>query len=123
MIFWQKIFNMGIILFNSFNTFRNNVPVEASNKISEDLHCCNYLHPFIKPLFIIPKVYEVRLDRSVAGSRKRPDFSCVVDDIPLLNSEIKPLGFIPLQKKKDFAKVNLKAKKSINQQLSLKGET
>ncbi|GES89089.1 hypothetical protein GLOIN_2v1700036 [Rhizophagus clarus] len=59
----------------------NNVPVEAPSKISEDLHCCNYLHPFIKPLFMIPKVYE----------------------------------------KKDFAKVNLRAKKSINQQLSLKG--
>jgi len=71
---------------------------------------------------MIPKVYEVRLNRSAAGSRKRPDFSCTVDDIPLLNSEIKPLGFTPLQKKKDFAKVNLRAKKSINQQLSLKGD-
>ncbi|CAI2186703.1 11815_t:CDS:10, partial [Funneliformis geosporum] len=99
----------------------NNVPVEAPRKISEDLHCCNYLHPFIKPLFMIPKVYEVRLNRSAAGSRKRPDFSCVVDNVPILNSEIKPLGFTPLQKKKDFAKVNLRAKKSINQQLSLKG--
>ncbi|CAG8512968.1 46250_t:CDS:2, partial [Gigaspora margarita] len=95
------------------------VPVEAPSKISEDLHRCNYLYPFIKSL--IPKVYEVRLNRSVADSRKWPDFSCAVDNIPILNSEIKPLGFTPLQNKKDFLKANLRAKKSINQQLSLKG--
>ena len=70
---------------------------------------------------MIPKIYEVRLNRLAAGSRKQPDFSYTIDDISLLNSKIKLLGFIPLQKKKDFAKVNLKAKKSINQQLSLKG--
>jgi len=64
---------------------------------------------------MIPKVYGVRLNRSVADSKKRPNFSCVIDNIPLLNSEIKLLGFTSLQKKKDFAKVNLRAKKSINQ--------
>ncbi|CAG8699840.1 894_t:CDS:2, partial [Scutellospora calospora] len=48
------------------------------------------------PLFMIPKVYEVRLDCSDAGSKKRPDFSY-------------------------FVKVNLRAKKSINQQLNIKG--
>lgn len=65
--------------------------------------------------------YEVRLNRTVSGTKKRPDFSCVVDDVPILNSEIKPLGVTPLGKKKDFAKVHLRAKKSVNQQLNLKG--
>ncbi|CAG8800270.1 21929_t:CDS:10, partial [Cetraspora pellucida] len=67
------------------------------------------------------RIFNELLDRSAAGSQKRPDFSCIVNNIPLLNSEIKPLGFTPLQKKKDFVKVNLRAKKSINQQLNLKG--
>ncbi|CAG8670635.1 7888_t:CDS:2, partial [Gigaspora rosea] len=65
--------------------------------------------------------YEVRFNRTVSNTRKRPDFCCVVDDIPMLNSEIKPLGVTPLKKKKDFIKVHLRAKKSINQQLNLKG--
>jgi len=47
--------------------------------------------------------------------------SCVIDDIPLLVSEIKPLGYTPLQKVKGFIKVQLHAKKSINNQLSAKG--
>ncbi|CAG8612722.1 77_t:CDS:10, partial [Gigaspora rosea] len=99
----------------------HDVPVKAPSKISEKLHCCNYLYPFMKPLFMITKVYEVMLNRLVSGSRKWPDFSYVVDNIPILNSEIKPLGFTPLQNKKDFLKVNLRAKNSINQQLRLKG--
>ncbi|CAG8789450.1 8503_t:CDS:2, partial [Dentiscutata erythropus] len=40
---------------------------------------------------------------------------CIVDDITVLNSEIKPLGCSPLKAKKDFIKVHLKGKKSINQ--------
>ncbi|RIB28394.1 hypothetical protein C2G38_2158047 [Gigaspora rosea] len=100
---------------------KHDVPVKAPSKISEKLHCCNYLYPFMKPLFMITKVYEVMLNRLVSGSRKWPDFSYVVDNIPILNSEIKPLGFTPLQNKKDFLKVNLRAKNSINQQLRLKG--
>ena len=35
--------------------------------------------------------YELLLDCANAGSRKRPDLSCIVDDVPILNSEFKPL--------------------------------
>ncbi|CAG8485173.1 2405_t:CDS:2, partial [Acaulospora colombiana] len=41
--------------------------------------------------------------------------------VPILNSEFKPLGCTPLQQKKDRLKVQLKARKSINQQLESKG--
>lgn len=90
--------------------------------MSEDLHCCKILHPHMRPIFLGPlKEYEVRLNQSVKGTRQRPDFSCVVDDIPILISEFKPLGHTPLQKKKDFLKVHLRAKKSVEQQLKAKG--
>ncbi|CAG8730490.1 10861_t:CDS:2, partial [Cetraspora pellucida] len=72
------------------------IPTHSPNKISEELHYDN-------------------------GTKKRPDFSCVVDDVPMLNSEIKPFGVTLLGKKKGFSKVHLKAKKSVNQQLNLKG--
>ena len=49
---------------------------------------------------MIPKVYKLKLNCLVAGSRKQPDFSYVIDDIPLLNSEIKPLGFTCCKEKK-----------------------
>ena len=41
--------------------------------------------------------------------------------MPILNSEIKPLGVTPLSRKKDFIKAHLRGKKSVNQQLNLKG--
>ncbi|CAG8517063.1 16143_t:CDS:2, partial [Acaulospora colombiana] len=41
--------------------------------------------------------------------------------VPILNSEFKSLGCTPLQRKKDRLKVQLKARKSINQQLESKG--
>ncbi|CAG8602488.1 17275_t:CDS:2 [Acaulospora morrowiae] len=44
--------------------------------------------------------------------KQRPDLSCVVDDVPLLNSEIKPMGVCPLSKKKDFVKRNSDAPQS-----------
>jgi hypothetical protein len=76
----------------------------------------------VRSLFFGPKKdYEVRLNRKVNNTQKRPDFSCVVDDVPLLVSEFKPLGYTPLQKKKDLTKVHLRAKKCINDQLSAKG--
>ncbi|CAJ0760639.1 15157_t:CDS:2 [Entrophospora sp. SA101] len=65
--------------------------------------------------------YDIQLNRAVKGTRKRPDFSCLVDKIPVLVSEFKPLGCTPLQKKRDFVRVHLRAKKSLNQQLNLKG--
>jgi len=67
------------------------------------------------------KEYEVQWNSSVAGTKQRPDFSCVVDNIPILNSEFKPLGYTPLQRRKDFIKVHLRGKKAINQQLCARG--
>ncbi len=55
------------------------------------------------------------------GTRKRPDISCVVNGTPILNSEIKPLGYTSLQKKKDSIKGHQRAKKSVNEQLNIKG--
>ncbi|GET67140.1 hypothetical protein GLOIN_2v833580 [Rhizophagus irregularis DAOM 181602=DAOM 197198] len=52
---------------------------------------------------------------------KRPDLSCVVNGVPILNSEFKPLGNTPLQRMKDRLKAQLRARKSINQQLQNKG--
>ncbi|CAG8768741.1 9675_t:CDS:2 [Dentiscutata erythropus] len=98
------------------------VPIYSPVKMSEELHCDKLLFPYINSLFFRRLAeYEVRLNCAVGSSKKRPDFSCVVDDVPILNSEIKPLGVTPLKRKKDFAKIHLRAKKSINQQLNLKG--
>ena len=57
---------------------------------------------------------------SVNG-KQRPDFSCVIDDIAILNSEIKPLGYTQYRKDQDFVKVHLKGKKSINRLLEKGG--
>ncbi|CAG8456381.1 2857_t:CDS:2 [Racocetra fulgida] len=65
--------------------------------------------------------YEVQLNHAVCSTKKWPDFFCVVNDIPILNSEIKLLGVTSFRKKKDFVKLHLIAKKLINQQLNLKG--
>ncbi|CAG8594647.1 7131_t:CDS:2, partial [Funneliformis caledonium] len=53
--------------------------------------------------------------------KKKADLSCVVDDITILNSEIKPLKCITLQQKKVTVKTQLRARKSINMQLQRKG--
>lgn len=91
-------------------------------KMTEDEHCYFYLHPLLKPFFCHNfKNYEVRLNKSVGNSLKRPDFSCRIDNITILNSEIKPCGYTPFQKNKDFVKINIQAKRSINQLLSKKG--
>jgi hypothetical protein len=44
-----------------------------------------------------------------------------VDRIAMLNAEVKPLGCTPSQRKKDFMKVNIRARQSINLQLKSKG--
>ena len=80
------------------------------------------MDPLLKPFFCGGlKNYEVKLNKSVSGSLKRPDFSCRVDNITILNSEVKPLGHTPSQRNKDFVKVHLRSKKSINQLLNKKG--
>ncbi|CAJ0823969.1 2130_t:CDS:10 [Entrophospora sp. SA101] len=70
--------------------------------------------------FQSPREYGIQLNRAVKGTRKRPDFTCVVDKIPVLVSEFKPLGCTPLLEKKDFVKAHLRAKKSLNQQSNFK---
>ncbi|CAJ0837005.1 9871_t:CDS:2 [Entrophospora sp. SA101] len=106
-----------------FNEVSRGVPTILGTKISEDLHSIKYLHPFINSIFFTsePKLYEVRLNQANAGSKTRPDFSCIINNIPLLNTEIKPIGVTPLRKKKDFIKGQLRAKKSVNQLLDAKG--
>ncbi|CAG8840883.1 6165_t:CDS:2, partial [Gigaspora margarita] len=60
-----------------------------------------------------------KLNHAIKGTKQRPDLLCIVDNVPLLNAEIKPMGSHPLNKKKDVAKVHLHAK-TINQQLTSK---
>ncbi|CAG8510817.1 482_t:CDS:10, partial [Ambispora gerdemannii] len=76
----------------AFNDLYNSVPDVAPSKMSEDEHCYMFLHPLF-----------------------------TVDRVAILNSESKPVGCTPLQHKKDRIKVQLKARKSINQQIQSKG--
>jgi len=85
-----------------FNDMCTSVPDVAPTKTSEDEHCFKLLHPIIRPLFFTNpyKEYDIRLNRATNGTATRPDFSCLVNEIPILNSEIKPPGFTPLQQQK-----------------------
>ncbi len=94
----------------------------AVAKISEQQHWSHYVEPFLRSTFLVnSKPYKCRTNLAVPGTRKRPDFSCVVDGITILNGECKPLGYSILSKRKDYVKVQLRAKRSINNQLSRKG--
>ncbi|CAI2186768.1 7531_t:CDS:10 [Funneliformis geosporum] len=55
------------------------------------------------------------------GRRALLHISLSIDDITILNSEIKPLKCTPLQQKRDTVKAKLRARKSINLQLQRKG--
>ncbi|CAB4444325.1 unnamed protein product [Rhizophagus irregularis] len=114
---------IGRVVSRIFNDICSSVPKVAPTKTSEDEHCFKLLHPIIRPLFFTDsrEEYVIRLNRTTSGSTTRPDFSCLVNDIPILNSEIKPSGFTPLQGQKDKLKVQLRARKSINQLLRTKG--
>jgi hypothetical protein len=90
--------------------------------MSEYQHFFTYLTPLMRPLFLgDDKPYDFQLDRATLDSRKRPDFSCLVDEVPILNSEIKPLGYYNSGKLKDFIKVHLRARKAVNQQAEARG--
>ncbi|RUS20972.1 hypothetical protein BC937DRAFT_93944 [Endogone sp. FLAS-F59071] len=105
-----------------FNDLYDGLPMVAPLKMSEDEHCYMFLHPITRPFFLgSRKEYKLLLNRATAGSKQRPDLACVVDNIPILASEIKPLGYTQLQQRKDSLKVQLRARKSINQQLQTKG--
>jgi len=91
-------------------------------KISEQQHFSQWVYPYLRHIFFPhSKPYKIQYDCHVGGTKKRPDFACVVADIPFLNFECKPSGTKILLKLKDFIKVHLRAKKSINQQLTSKG--
>ncbi|PKC01173.1 hypothetical protein RhiirA5_427127 [Rhizophagus irregularis] len=93
----------------------------APLKLSKEEHCLHFVYPIARPFFVGEKEYDLVLNRSNSGSRKRPDLSCVVNGVPILNSEFKPLGNTLLQRMKDRLKAQLRAQKSINQQLQNKG--
>ncbi|CAG8648894.1 582_t:CDS:2, partial [Dentiscutata heterogama] len=102
-----------------FNNLKEDLPSVQIKRTTENEHRFNYLDPLLRPFFCgDSKDYEIRMDKSVNGSLKRPDFSCRINDITILNSEIKPLGCTELQKNKDFVKVHLRSKRSINQLLN-----
>ncbi|CAB5388910.1 unnamed protein product [Rhizophagus irregularis] len=70
--------------------------------MTENEHCYKFLHPISRPIFSnSKKEYELTLNHANKNLTKRPVFSCVIEDIPILNSEFKPLGSIPLQCNKD----------------------
>ncbi|CAJ0851204.1 3084_t:CDS:2, partial [Entrophospora sp. SA101] len=113
---------LGEIAANAFNNFKDKIPVSFDKKISEDEHRYYYLDPVTRPIFCNQyKNYQLRLNRKANDTKKRPDFSCTVDGISILNSELKPFKYTNLQKKKDFVKAGIRAKKSINQLINKKG--
>ncbi|CAG8751684.1 15321_t:CDS:2, partial [Funneliformis caledonium] len=64
----------------TFNKLRENVPNIVPKTMSEQKHCFRFLHPFINLIFLRRnKDYEVRLDRSVKGTKLRPDLFYTVD--------------------------------------------
>lgn len=113
-----------IVIFFLMHYRYNCIPDIAPQKMTEDEHCYTFLHPIFRPIFSnSKKEYELTLNRANKNLTKRPVLSCFIEDIPILNSEFKPLGSIlPLQCKKYEVKVQLKAQKLINQQLRSKGD-
>ncbi|CAG8730288.1 14977_t:CDS:2, partial [Racocetra fulgida] len=86
------------------------LPSVQIKRTTENEHRFNYLDPLLRPFFCgDSKDYEIRMDKN---------FSCRINDITILNSEIKPLGCTELQKNKDFVKAHLRSKRSINQLLN-----
>ncbi|CAG8608962.1 16495_t:CDS:2, partial [Racocetra fulgida] len=105
-----------------FNELCENIPNLAPEIISEQEHYAQFLYSYINLIFLKRNnEYNVQLDYNVKDTRQRPDFACTVDEVPLMNSEIKPLGCGPLKREKDIIKAYLRAVKSINQQIFAKG--
>ncbi|CAG8616941.1 2447_t:CDS:2 [Ambispora gerdemannii] len=81
--------------------------------MSQTKYAYLYLHPITRPFFSGEKEYELTL--------KRSDIACEVYEVAMLNSKSKPMGYTPLQRKNDSLKVQLRAQKSINQQMDSRG--
>ncbi|CAJ0833582.1 14340_t:CDS:10 [Entrophospora sp. SA101] len=109
------------IVASMFNNLYYSIPEVAPSKLSEEEHCDMFIYPITRSFHRPEKEYELGLNRATARSKTRPDLSCLVNGVAILNSEFKPLGFTPLQGKKDRLKAQLKGRKSINQQLERKG--
>ncbi|CAJ0747829.1 11345_t:CDS:2 [Entrophospora sp. SA101] len=105
-----------------FNNLKSDLPVIYDAKITEDEHHFHYLNPIIRPIFNdTHENYKLHLNKSVDGSLERPDFSCQVSKIPILNSKVKPVNCKSLRKNKDLVKTHLRSKESINKMIQQKG--
>ncbi|CAG8714722.1 15001_t:CDS:10 [Gigaspora margarita] len=82
-----------------FNNLYYGIPEVAPSKLSEEEHCDMFIYPIARSFRRNDKKYELKLNRA----------------------NFKPLSCTPLQEKMDRLKVQLKARKSINQQLQRKG--
>ncbi|CAG8543499.1 5510_t:CDS:10 [Diversispora eburnea] len=89
---------------------KDELPTSSKKNVTEDMHRCISVDPFIKTFFGNEfKPYVLGLNRKVVDS-KSPDFCCMIDDIALLNSEIKPLGCTPSRANKISSKCTSKAR-------------
>ncbi|CAG8827249.1 20960_t:CDS:2, partial [Gigaspora margarita] len=89
-----------------FNDLYDSIPKVVSLKMTEEEHC--------------KKEYKLSLYHANL-EKEKPDLSCTINDIPILNSEIKPIRCTPLLQKKNYIKAQLKERRSINQQLKERG--
>ncbi|CAG8601729.1 17792_t:CDS:2, partial [Acaulospora morrowiae] len=83
-----------------FNDLYYNIPEVVPSKLSEEEHCDMFIYPITRSFRGSEKEYELRLNRANAGSKTRPDLSCIVNDVPILNPDFKPLDCTPLQRKR-----------------------
>ncbi|CAG8700828.1 2324_t:CDS:2, partial [Cetraspora pellucida] len=74
-----------------FNNLYYGIPEVAPSKLSEEEHCDMFIYPIARSFRRNDKEYELKLNRANVGSKTRPDLSCTVNDVPILNSEFKPL--------------------------------
>ncbi|CAG8708403.1 505_t:CDS:2, partial [Ambispora leptoticha] len=63
----------------AFNDLYDSVMNIAPLKLSEEEHCLRFVYPISRPFFVGEKEYDLVLNRSNSGSKKRPDLSCVVN--------------------------------------------
>ncbi|CAG8582394.1 6674_t:CDS:10 [Paraglomus occultum] len=84
----KKGLKYGIVIKKIFDYVSDDLPLFSPTKTSEDEHRFLFLDPLLKPIFSRPYTpYEIKLNWVVNASKKRPDFLCHVDNVPILNSE------------------------------------
>ncbi|CAG8844189.1 26210_t:CDS:2, partial [Gigaspora margarita] len=97
-----------------FNDLCDSIPKVVSLKMTKEEHCFTFFYPIVQPFFTSKKEYKLSLYYANL-EKERPDLSCTINDIPILNSEIKPIGCTLLLQKKNHIKAQLKERRSINQ--------